>query len=142
MAACPAQQYQGQRKSGPLRGSGWLDPADRPIATAVNHIVPSGASVFEHQGIGVAQVQHHHGVGYRAFRDIGWRVRKHVGGIYGRILSVCARSAEGHVAGIFLAGGLRRLLMAILQAALVAAQLLVDLFRRLIESQMGALRHG
>lgn len=51
----------------------WLDPADRSVVAAIDHVVRAGLAVDEEQRIGVAKVEHHHRVGHAAARNIDAR---------------------------------------------------------------------
>src|SRR3990167_5993597 len=51
----------------------WLDPADRPVVAAIDHIMRTGLAVDEQQRVGVAQVEHHHRVGHAAAGNIDAR---------------------------------------------------------------------
>ena len=97
----------------------------------------SGSSIFEEQGVGVPQVQQHHGVRNADVGHIDTRFRDDGGRFFasfflGRRFFGC----EDRVGGFFFLGGMGHLLMPVLQTTLVATQLLLDLLGSLIESDV------
>src|SRR5690606_41545220 len=101
--------------------------------------MPSGSSVFEEQRVGMPQIEQHYGIGYAYHRNVGPGLgddRRRVGDH----LLVRFVGSEDRVSRLFLPHRVLGLLVAVLEAALVAPELLFDTLGRLLERLMSVLR--
>jgi hypothetical protein len=104
--------------------------------------MPPGASVFEKQRGGVSEVHHHHRIGNTGGGDVDTRLCDYQRSIGDHFLFLVQFDREDGVGSFFLGARMIGGLMAISQAAFVAAQLLFDLGRRVIQRDMRILRRS
>ena len=106
--------------------------------------MPPGSSVFEEQRVGVAQVEHHHRVGDRGFGHVDAGLGDNDRRV-GRVGLGFVGLEHDIGGGLLVAFGAPRLgggIVAVLDPALVAAQLLLDLVGRAIERHVRVMGNG
>ena len=103
----------------------------------------AAARIFEQQPIGVLQVEQHHCIGHAAFGDHRLGLGDHRRAVGGQFLVIVGFGrAEDRIGGLGLAHRMGGLFVAVVDPALVTAQLLFDLARRGIEGLVDVMRFG
>src|SRR5688572_31999482 len=98
-----------------------------------------GSSVFEEQRGRMPQIEQHYGIGYADHRNVGARFGDDRRGI-GEDFLVRLLGREDRISGLLLARRVVGLLVPVLEPALVAPELLLDLVRGLLERLVRVLR--
>ena len=80
--------------------------------------MPAGASIFEQERVGVAQIEHHHRIRNGGFRHVDAGFGDHQRGIGKHFLLVIGGLGEDDIGRLFLARGIGGLLVPIVEAAL------------------------
>ena len=82
----------------------------------------SCSSIFEQQGIGVAQIEHHHRIGNRCRGDVDPGLGDDQGSVGSDFVSLRLGLGKDNISRLFLMPGIGRLFMPVIQPALVTAQ--------------------